>query len=46
LAERDDYNRSIKFTHTPGQFDDVVHAINYAHSVALYVHYHQNSVLY
>jgi hypothetical protein len=35
LAERDDYNRSIKFTHTPGQFDDSVHAANYLHAVAL-----------
>jgi hypothetical protein len=35
LAEHDDYNRSIKYTHTPGQYDDAVHACNYAHAVAL-----------
>lgn len=35
LAEHDDYNHSIKFTHTPGQFDDSVHACNYAHVLAL-----------
>jgi len=35
LAERDDYHRSIKYDHTPGQFDDSVHACNYAHALAL-----------
>lgn len=37
-AEYDDSQRAIKYTHPETQPDDVLHAINYASTLARYIH--------
>ena len=37
-AEYDDSQRTIKYTHPETQPDDVLHAINYASTLARYIH--------